>query len=62
MSGAFISRSAMHLMTGQALDLAFEQGEWGVGWVRGDIINRMMIFFVVMTVETRCRGLGARGK
>jgi hypothetical protein len=48
--GAFLIGPAMDLVTREAGDLALEQGERGVGRVSGNIIDRMMIFLVVMTV------------
>jgi hypothetical protein len=60
--GAFLIGSTMDLVTREARDLALERGELGVGWVRGNIIYWMMIFLVVMALETGCRGINARGK
>src|SRR5512143_1298551 len=60
--GAFLVWSAVNLVTREARDLTLEQGERGAGRARGNIINRMVIFFVVMTIKTRGRGIGARGK
>jgi hypothetical protein len=60
--GAFLIGSAMDLVTREARDLPLVHGERGVGWVRGNIVNWMMIFLVVMTGKTRGRGVYARGK
>jgi hypothetical protein len=45
--------AAVYLMTGQAPDLTSEKGQRESGWIRGNKTDGMMVFFVIMAVETK---------
>lgn len=54
--------STVHLMTGQASDLALGEGKWVVCRIGRHKIDRMMVFSIVMTTKTGGGDIEPRGK
>lgn len=51
--------ATVNFMTGKAPDLSCEKEQWEASLVSGYKIDRMMVLFVVVTVVTEGRWVGA---